>query len=113
MGLRPLEFWKLTPSETYQFIEAQVENRNRAEEEAWRRIRWAVMWMVNMSGKSLKRELKEQELLRLRGESRQFDRINWARVRKRALWAGRKHMRKFPHLLKKGKNGQPKIYGEN
>jgi len=109
-GIRPFEFWRLTPSETFDIAEVFFEEKEERKKEAWKRTRWQTTWMVNMAGKVAKREFKEKELLPFSDE---IVKIDPEERRRQALESANWLAKKYPKLVKRGKDGKALIYGEN
>jgi len=66
--------------------------------------------LLNIAGKSLRKDIKEDDLFKFRDEIIIVDPV----VRKeQAMKAAQFHMKRFPGLIKKDKDGKPKIYGDN
>lgn len=66
--------------------------------------------ILNISGKSLRKDIKEEDLFKFKDEIKMVD----PKVRKeQAMRAAEFHMKRFPGLIKKGRDGKPKIYGDN
>ena len=87
------------------------EEQKRRDKEAWRRIRWQTAWLVNISGKMVKRELKETELgIKFPEE---IIRIDPEERKRQALETALYHAKMAPRQIKRGKGGKPRIYGEN
>lgn len=108
-GIRPSEFWQQTPRETFDIVKVYFKKEAERDKEDWKRIRWAVMHILNISGR-LKKEIKEEDLFKFKDEIKIVD----SKERKRQAMAGGEfHMRKFPGLIKRSKDGKPKIYGDN
>jgi len=68
------------------------------------------MHILNISGKSLKKDIVEDDLFKFKDEIIVVD----PEVRKEQAMKGAEfHMKRFPELIKKGKDGKAKIYGDN
>ena len=65
---------------------------------------------MNITGKHLTTEITEEDLFKFKDEIIIVD----PEVRKeQAMKAAQFHMKRFPGLIKKDKDGKPKIYGDN
>lgn len=60
LGISPGEYWILTPSELGELLEGATER----EERALRRTAWAVAHLLNVSGKTVQRPVKVEDLLK-------------------------------------------------
>ena len=65
---------------------------------------------MNIAGKSLRKDITEDDLFKFRDEIIIVDPIE---RKKQAMKAAQFHMKRFPELIKKDKDGKPKIYGDN
>ncbi len=109
-GLRPYEFWKLSPVETFDFIEAFCKIERVRNREDWKRTRWLATWIVNMSGKVMKRTFQEKDLLKFEDE---VVRIDPKERERQAMETLAYHAKMFPKLIKLNKDGKPRIYGRD
>jgi len=100
----------LTPSEVFDIAEVFFEEKQRQENEAWRRTRWQTVNLMNMAGKTAKRTIKEIDLFRFPDE---IVKVDPGERRRQALETAEYHARMAPRQLKRGKDGKPLIYGEN
>jgi len=66
------------------------------------------MNILNISGKYLKADIKEDDLFKFIDE---IEIVDPEERRSQALAGAEYHMKMFPGLIKKGKDGKPKIYG--
>lgn len=67
-------------------------------------------------GKYTKKEIKETELgIKFDDEIKkdEIEEIEPEKMRERAIEVAELHMKRFPGLIKREKDGSPKIYGEN
>jgi len=65
---------------------------------------------MNIAGKYLTKDITEEDLFKFKDEIKIVD----PEVRKEQAMKGAVfHMKRFPGLIKKGKDGKPKIYGDN
>ena len=109
-GIRPSEFWRQTPKETFDIVKVCFKKEAEKSKEEWKRFRWLATQLLNISGKSLRQDIKEDDLFKFKDEIKIVD----PRVRKEQAMKGAQfHMKRFPGLIKKGKDGKPKIYGDN
>lgn len=63
MGIRPAEFWRQTPRETWDIIRILSKKEIEAEKEEWKRFRWLICWIINMSQKYVKRDIRPKDIL--------------------------------------------------
>ena len=64
LGIPPSEAKRLTRDE----LNAIVKHGTEGIKEDWKRTRWLAAVLVNVSGKTIKRHIKETELLRFQDE---------------------------------------------
>jgi len=60
----PAQFWDLTVAD----FNALVRGHRKRDENEWRRVRWLGALMANMSGKQLRRKMRESDFIRLPGD---------------------------------------------
>jgi len=102
--------------ETFDIAKTYFKREGERDKEDWKRTRWLAYWIVNMMGKYAKKEIKETELgIKFDDEikSDEAEKISPEERRRQAIEGALFHMKHFPKLIKKGKDGGPKIYGEN
>lgn len=68
MGLRPEDFWAMTPAEYGAACRAFFKHRDRRERDGWRQTRWLAAKIINISGKSLRADIRPEDLLRFSDE---------------------------------------------
>lgn len=64
LGISPSEAKRLTGRE----LDAIVKHGTERNKEDWKRTRWLAAILVNVSGKTVKKHIKETELLRFNDE---------------------------------------------
>lgn len=64
LGLAPSEAKRLTRSE----LDAVIKHGTEALKEDWKRTRWLAAILVNVSGKTVRKHIKDTELLRFQDE---------------------------------------------
>ena len=75
-------------------------NRRRESEEVWRKEFWLGIrqlgtWFINISGKSVKRDIRPEQLFKFADEEKEIDAT---KRQKQALKTWAKHKRKFPEI---------------
>lgn len=106
----------MTPVEITDVANSYFKKEVEKEKEHWKRTRWQTYWLVNMQGKSFKEEIKETELGILFDDEikkEEAKKLSPKEMREHAIKIAEYHMKKFPGLIGKNKDGSPKIYGEN
>lgn len=101
----------MTPAEIADTAKFYFKRKVEEERLLWKIARWQTMWNVNVSGKSVKRDIKETELgIRFADEIVKID----PEERKRQAMESAEWLAKmYPRLIKRSKDGKPMIYGEN
>lgn len=79
------------------------------EKEHWRRIRWAVAHIINISMKSVKHPVRPDHLLPFVDEIKVY---SPEERRKRTQAILKHHKKKFWYLLKTDEKGKVKVFGE-
>ncbi len=101
----------MTPAEIADTAKFYFKRKVENEKTHWKQTRWLAMWIVNMSGKSVKQGIKETELgIRFADE---IVIVDPEERRRQALETALLHAKMCPKLIKRGKDGKPMIYGEN
>ena len=101
----------MTPVEIADVAKFYFKRKVEGEETHWRQTRWLAMWIVNVSGKSVKRDIKETELgIRFADE---IVIVNPEERRRQALETAEYFAKMAPGICKRGKNGKALIYGED
>lgn len=59
LPVSPDQYWRLTPVELSEMIEGAVQR----DEREWERAAWITAYLLNISGKSMKRDITADELL--------------------------------------------------
>lgn len=87
------------------------EERTRQERQSWEQIRWQTYWIVNVSGKAMKREIKQTELgVKFSDE---IVKVDPEERKRQALESAEFHAKMAPKKIGRGKDGKALIYGEN
>jgi len=63
MGLRPAEFWTLTPAEFSGIVDGFARRRRNEEEESWRRAAFLGAIFINLSFPFSKKSVKPEDLI--------------------------------------------------
>lgn len=106
----------MTPAEITDVAKFYFKREVEKEKEHWKRTRWQTYWLVNMQGKYAEKEIKETELGILFDDEikkEEAKKLSPKEMRKHAIKIAKYHMKKFPGLIGRAKDGGPKIYGEN
>ena len=69
MGVDPRVFWRMTPAETEIFGRG-LRERERNE---WRRLSWLAAQIINISGKSVRTEIRPEQLVSFAEEDKPID----------------------------------------
>jgi hypothetical protein len=101
----------MTPAEIAETAKFYFKRKAEEEKTQWKQTRWLAMWIVNVSGKSVKRNIKETELgIRFVGE---IVIVDPEERRRQAMETALLHAKMSPQQIKRDKDGKPMIYGEN
>ena len=101
----------MTPAEIADTAKFYFKRKVEGEKTHWKQIRWLAMWIVNMSGKSVKRDIKETELgIRFADE---IVIVDPEERRRQALETAEYFAKMAPGICKRGKDGKALIYGED
>ncbi len=101
----------MTPVEIADTAKFYFKRKVEGEKTHWRQTRWLAMWIVNMSGKSVKRDIKETELgIRFADE---IVIVDPEERRRQALETAEYFAKMAPGICKRGKDGKALIYGED
>jgi len=63
-----VEFWRQTPRETFDIVDVYIEKEAERKKEEWKRFRWLATRILNISGKVLKADIKEDDLFKFADE---------------------------------------------
>jgi len=66
LGISPSEAKKLTKDE----LEAVIKHGTERQKDDWKRTRWLAAVLVNVSGKTVKKQIRETDLLRFHDETK-------------------------------------------
>ena len=101
----------MTPAEIADTAKFYFKRKVEGEKTHWKQIRWLAMWIVNISGKSVKRDIKETELgIRFAEE---IVIVDPEERRRQALETAEYFAKMAPGICKRGKDGKALIYGED
>ena len=101
----------MTPAEIADTAKFYFKRKVEGEKTHWKQNRWLARWIVNMSGKSVKRDIKETELgIRFADE---IVIVNPEERRRQALETAEYFAKMAPGICKRGKDGKALIYGED
>ena len=114
IGLRPAEFWKLTPVELAEIAEAHYERRREREKGEWRRAAFLASWIINTAGKSYERDISADELVKFKDEvgNEEVKPLDPEERRRQADESFMRHKQKAWMLLKVDEDGKIKVFDE-
>ena len=93
--MRPAEFWEMTPAEVYDVVGRFFSHEKEKEKEMWRRFAFLAAAIINISGKSIKRDVKAEDLVKFADEQAEQIEVDWEKRKKEAIETLRLHKAKF------------------
>lgn len=114
VGLRPADFWTLTPVELYGIAEAHYERISAAQKDEWRRAAFIASWIINTAGKTFRGDVSAERLVQFKDEvqSENVKPIDPEERRRQADESFMMHKARAWMLLRSDEDGRVKVFDE-